>query len=375
MPARLRILTDDHKGRPYILDERFKMKNILFISNGHGEDLVAQKLISLLAKDYNCTFFPLIKELPSGGFSLRNFNFLIKDLAAGLFGHTVSSFLQLKKLKGQFDLVVAIGDIVPLIGARLVGAPIIFVGVNKSSYYQSFGAKYTPWEKWLLKRVRKVFVRDRETLKDLPFSEYTGNPLMDCVGIMKNASHRVLDISSARGEKFKMKNEGLFTIGLLPGTRSDASLNLADFQKVAEELVKIKKPSDCSLKFLIATTITPLPDFVEQKSFAALLSQSDLIIGLSGTGNEQAAGLGVPVVSFYGRGSQYNSRFAKAQKELLGDALSLIPGSNPISVAAEVWALLRHPQKRAYMGQIGRERMGETGALAKIADYIRKTLV
>jgi uncharacterized protein (TIGR03492 family) len=109
---------------------------------------------------------------------------------------------------------------------------------------------------------------------------------------------------------------------------------------------------------------------MENKPFSEVLAQSDLIIGLSGTGNEQAAGSGIPVVSFYGRGSQYNQRFADAQKQLLGDALSLVRDPDPLSVAAEVWNLLRHPDRMAYMGKTGKERMGEPGAVEKIAGYI-----
>lgn len=345
------------------------MKKIFFISNGHGEDLVAKQLIAQLEKDFACTFFPLVKErLPSGGFSLRNINFLTKDLAAGLFGHTLGSFNQLRSFRGKFDLVVAIGDIVPLLGARLVRAPFVFVGVNKSSYYKTFGYNYTPWEKLMLRRAKKVFVRDKRTEIDLTShgikikgAEYVGNPLMDCVGKMTN-------------DECIMTNEGTFTIGLLPGTRDDAKLNLEDFQKVAEELIKTNKSPDFSLRFLIATTLIPLPDYVENKPFAEVLSQSDLIIGLSGTGNEQAAGMGLPVVAFYGRGSQYNRRFADAQKELLGEALSLIRDIDPLCVASEVCALLRWPQKRAEMGRIGRERMGEPGAIDKIVAYIRRTI-
>ncbi len=105
-------------------------------------------------------------------------------------------------------------------------------------------------------------------------------------------------------------------------------------------------------------------------SFANVLHLSDVIIGKSGTGNEQAAGSGIPVVSFYGRGSQYNKRFAKAQKQLLGKALSLVQHNDPICVAAEVWQLFRNPDRIKYMGEVGQERMGDAGAVDKIAKHI-----
>ena len=74
--------------------------NILIISNGNGEDLIACNLIKHLPKDANFTVIPLVgeghaykkiglypafrnKKMPSGGF-IRNFFDLVKDIAAGL---------------------------------------------------------------------------------------------------------------------------------------------------------------------------------------------------------------------------------------------------------------------------------------------------
>ncbi len=353
------------------------MKKILFITNGHGEDLVAAEIIKKLSGKVEVSVLPIVgegkpfeylqvkvlgprKKLPSGGFSLRNLWYLAKDLYAGLIGNRFEQIRILKKFKGKFDLVVAIGDIVPIIGALKVKAPLIFVGVNKSSYYRWFGYNYTSWEKLLLrKHALKVYVRDKATEQDLKnrrikvkSAEYVGNPLMDCFQYAPRPSPHVP-----------------VSIGFLPGTREDAKLNLEDFEKIVEEIIEMKDP-DIQLEFMIATTLQNIPEYMENKSFADVLAQSDLIIGLSGTGNEQAAGSGKPVISFYGRGSQYNKRFAKAQKQLLGEALLLVRHRDPLSVAAEVWQLLRNPAKIEYMGKAGKERMGSTGAIGKIAEYI-----
>ncbi len=339
------------------------MKKILFITNGHAEDLVADQIIKQLsASEYKTDKLPLVDtKLPSGGFSFRNFKYLIQDIAAGLFGNTIKHLKLLKKYKGKYDLVIAIGDIVPIIAALNIKCPFIFVGVNKSSYYKSFGSSYTPWEKLLLKRyAKKVYLRDKITAKDLKFGEYVGNPLLDLSGEMTN-------------DKLKMSNEGRTIIGFLPGTRKDAKVNLEDFDKIAEEIVKMKEP-EIELKFITATTEKDVPAFIENMTFDNLLAQADLVIGLSGTGNEQVAGEGIPVISFYGRGAQYNKGFAKAQKQLLGKSLSLIKDNDPILVAAEVWDLIRHPHKRESMAKAGQERMGEKGACKKIAQFINETL-
>jgi len=251
----------------------------------------------------------------------------------------------------------------------LVKAPFIFVGVNKSSYYKTFGYNYTPWEKILLKKYAlKVFVRDKITQENLQTkgikiksAEYVGNPLMDCMGQITDYG---LEITSKDKKAI---------IGFLPGTREDAKLNLEDFRKIAEEILKLKDPHH-KIEFITATKLNNIPKNMINLPFAEVLAKSTLIIGLSGTGNEQAAGSGIPVIAFYGRGSQYNKRFAEAQKELLGDALSLVRANDPISVASEVCQVLRNPNKMKFMAKTGEERMGNIGAVINISQFINTAI-
>ncbi|OGB87792.1 hypothetical protein A3J44_02100 [candidate division WOR-1 bacterium RIFCSPHIGHO2_02_FULL_45_12] len=345
------------------------MKKLLFITNGHGEALVADRLTEHLPADFNITRLSLANEsLPSGGFSLRNLRYLAKDISAGLVGNTLKHYKILKELSGKIDLTIAIGDIIPVIGALVVKSPFVFVGVNKSSYYKSFGSSYLFWEKILLQKYAlKVFVRDKITELGLktrgirvPKAEFVGNPLMDCMGEISN-------------DKFPISNEGKTIIGFLPGTRDDARLNIEDFEKVAEEIEKKAEPTD-KFKFIIATKLKNVLSTMENVPFEELLATSTLIVGLSGTGNEQAAGIGKPLVSFYGRGSQYNKKFADAQKELLGFALLLVQENNPVLVAARTLKLLRDPARMQEMGKIGKERMGGIGAVNKIAEFIKETI-
>ena len=179
------------------------MRNVLFITNGHGEDLVAAELIKQFPSNFDIKVLPLIgegkafdslnvsilgerKKLASGGFSLRNWSYFWRDIMGGLLRQTATQMKLLRSLSDQVDLTVAVGDLVPMIAALLVKSPWIFVGVNKSAYYKSFGSNYSPWERWLLQRARKVFVRDKVTENDLhqglfkvQRAEYVGNPLMD----------------------------------------------------------------------------------------------------------------------------------------------------------------------------------------------------
>lgn len=338
------------------------MKRVLFITNGRAEDQVAAEIIKTLHKKIETEVLSLVNPaLPGGGFSLRNFKYLLRDLSAGLLSYTFKQFSSLIKQRGKYALVVAVGDSVPLIAALITGSPFIFVGVNKSDYYHWFGYRYTFWEKWLLKKyAKKIYVRDKLTMQNLNRqgipAEYVGNPLMDGIGKMSN-------------DQFPMTNEGIITIGLLPGTRKDAKLNLEDFEKVIEELISQKDP-DTQFKFLIATNLPEIPEYMGRKPFAEVLAEADIIVGLSGTGNEQAAGCGIPVVSFCGRGAQYNKRFAAAQKQLLGEALELVRSRVPREVARSIMHILKNPEKRLSMGTAGRERMGKSGAAEKIGAYI-----
>lgn len=331
------------------------MKTII-ISNGHGEDLVGAKLAEKLSdvsalpivgegNAYKCNVLGPRKKLPSGGFSLRNLSYLLKDLRSGLFG----SFVQQIKIvrSGNWDLIVAIGDIVPMFLAKISKTPFIFLGVNKTYYYKWFGYYYTPWEVWLLKSAKKVFTRDQLTadilVKKGIKAEYVGNPLMD---VMTNDKIQMTNKSS---------NQKI--IGLLPGTREgDDKLNLEDFDKIKKEINKI----DPSIEFLVA----------QKENFEEVLSKATLVIGLSGTGNEQAAGMGIPIISFPGRGSQYTKKFGEAQAQLLGNALAYIPERNFNKISEKCLKIISDPMLRDNMGNSGRTRMQGGDSINKIAKYI-----
>jgi hypothetical protein len=350
------------------------MKKLLILSNGHGEDLVAAEIAKKLPKEIEIEIFPLVgdgkafknlpikligplKSFPSGGFSARNIFALPKDLFSGYFQNLNEQYSILKKIKGNYDLSIGIGDLIPLLSAIIVGCPFIFIGVNKTDYYHSFGYSYTPWEKWLLKKSKLTFTRDKLTASNLESAGikalYAGNPLMDCIG----------KIPQPPVETDKL------VIGFLPGSREmDIPLNIQDFSLIAQELMKFDK----HFEFLIATDVEVPSGFIKTP-FAEVLARSDVMVGLSGTGNEQAAGIGKPVVAFPGRGSQYTSRFAKAQKQLLSEALCLTK-RNPVKVAEEVWSILNDHGRYEYMSHVGQERMGKPGAIDKIVQYVLESL-
>jgi hypothetical protein len=362
------------------------MKRLLFITNGHGEDLVTAQIIRALGNGrIKIDVMPVVgsgihfkglrvkiigprKVLPSGGFGLRNYSFLVRDIFAGLLSKAMGQIALLRKRKDLYDLVVGVGDIVPLVYAVISGKKIVFIGINKSEYYKKLAFNYTGLEKWLLKKYSSLtFARDKKTADVLNVqgirSVYLGNPMMDAVG------------SGASGQGLGARK----TIGFLPGTREDAYKNIEDFFKIAWQIKKLNK----KMRFVISVTnnldkkriagIKRPFDIPFESDFGKVLSNSKIVIGLSGTGNEQAAGSGIPVISFPGRGAQYNHRFAKGQKELLGRALLLL-SRNSLQIANEALALIRNKKRMHNMGLAGRQRMRGPGASKKIAEMIKKEI-
>lgn len=354
---------------------------ILFITNGHGEDIIAARIIKELEGEDVCVL-PVVgtgqafealpvkilgprKKMPSGGFVYQSFSNIAKDLFSGLIGSSLEQIRLLRGLKGKFDLVVAVGDIVPIIGAMLARTKFFFVGCAKSDYYDY---SYTPWEKYFLKKYCSLcFPRDKKTFDDLSGygikCSFAGNPMMDCFEIT--------------GETFGI-NKSSYVIGILPGTRDDALLNMEDIYAATRELDRIAAENGKNIFYLAAAApssdISGFPKkdnlLISAGRFGDVIHLSDAVIGLSGTGNEQAAGLGKPVISFPGRGVQYTASFAKRQTQLLGKAL-LVTERDPKKTAAAVWFVLTDPSKKQAMGKAGTERMGGPGASAKIAGLIK----
>ncbi|MFN9661174.1 MAG: lipid-A-disaccharide synthase-related protein, partial [Cyanobacteriota bacterium] len=199
---------------------------LLVLSNGHGEDLIALRVMEALRRlqpGGRIAVLPLVGEgvaftaapealaleclgpcrpLPSGGFSNQSWQGLVQDLAAGL---PVSTWQQLQVVRrwgttGQ--PILAVGDLLPLAMAWLGGGPYGFLGTPKSDftwttpcppgwgstaladrYHRCKGSEWDPWE-WALmrhRRCRLVAVRDRLTARGLRAHQVAalapGNPM------------------------------------------------------------------------------------------------------------------------------------------------------------------------------------------------------
>ncbi len=202
---------------------------LLVLSNGHGEDIVASKIVQELLQLENApqiSIFPLVGEghaykkfdidfigtvqaMPSGGFVYMDSKQLVRDMKSGLVQLTLNQIKTMKQwvkaqnASGNKSGILAVGDIVPLLFACFSGANYTFVGTAKSEYYvrsevgllkrtnkgaywENFsGSIYHPWERWLMTqhRCKAVFPRDSlttEILQKMGVKAFDlGNPMMD----------------------------------------------------------------------------------------------------------------------------------------------------------------------------------------------------
>ena len=179
------------------------------------------------------------------------------------------------------------------------------------------------------------------------------------------------------------------TVGLLPGSRSEVGANLLSILRVVEML-----PAGVAFVCAISPSL-PVEGIIQEVArdgwegdsgslgkdgrtvlllrdgFAEMVSRARVVIGLAGSANEQAAGLGIPVVSFVGRGPQTTARRMRDQERLMGGAVRFVR-DHPEGVAAEVMRLLADPEARAARGAIGISRMGPPGASEAIARFLAR---
>ncbi len=377
--------------RARTLGRHFMPIDILFISNGHGEDLIASRIAQDLT-DLEVAAFPLVgsgeafqrlgipvigptQAMPSGGFILRDAQALRNDMRAGLGKLALRQLRFLASLTPP-RLVVAVGDMLPVAASLILPSERVLVGCNKTDFYASWGSSYLAAEIALFKWAGiTIYPRDPLThhrLRHLGVhSEALGNPMMDGLSMEWPGEAGVL--------------------GVLPGSRPEAFENFAQILPCLEALGP-RMPFEALLA--APRNLDPLgweaiardagweiaPDAFRKDQlilrrdhdFAQVLRRSRAVLGLAGTANEQAVGCGRPVVAFPGKGPQYNPLFAKLQAELLGPGIE-VTDATPAGVAEAIVRAFG-PDRQAAARMAGRERMGEPGAASRIAQSLRQKL-
>jgi uncharacterized protein (TIGR03492 family) len=368
------------------------VRRILFVSNGHGEAAIAQRIgaeLRAAAQDpLELDHLPLVgtgggdaglapvgprRALPSGGLvamgNVRNF---ARDLRAGFLTLFAQQLGFLRRCRGRYDCAVAVGDVYGLALTLLAGVRTVFVGTAKSVYV----APYGPFERRLLRRATRIFVRDAATAVRLGrqgvAAEAPGNVIVD---LLRD------DAATPPGT----------WIGILPGSRPSA---YADGVRLARAVRALgaRDPSTQAL-FSVAATLDAgrFAQVLAEDGWTverggngafearagtvrlvgwngplgALLRASRLVLGQAGTANEQAAACGIPVVALDSAGVGQDW-YRMRQRGLLGEALALVP-PEPQAAAAAIAAILADEARLVRMGAAGRQRMGGPGGAAAIA--------
>lgn len=378
------------------------MSRILFVSNGHGEAAIAERIAGALcaAGSFACDHLALVggaapsehltqvgprKAMPSGGLlAMGNARDIGKDIAAGLLGHTWEQLRFARSTRGCYDAVVAVGDVFALLFALRSGAPAIYVGTAKSVHVAPYGAM----EERVLRRARAVFVRDADTARALRGhgvdAEAPGNVIADLFSDADDASYE-----SAYDP----------TLALFPGSRSSAYGEAAFLCAVVREIAGSRERLGATLSIApsldaetFARTLTregwtvrsdepservPFTLYDGARAIVTgwsgalgvMLAQATLVLGQAGTANEAACAGGVPVVAFERAAHKRTSWYRMRQAGLLGEGLLVVRGGKKEAVAA-VSALLDDEPRRKRMGAAGRERMGSAGGAGAIAQRI-----
>ncbi|MCT0210860.1 MULTISPECIES: lipid-A-disaccharide synthase-related protein [Synechococcales] len=404
---------------------------LLVLSNGHGEDLIALKVIEALQQrqpGLGVCVLPLVGEgqcfaaaeaagalqrigprqrLPSGGFSNQSLSGLVQDLVAGLPQLSWGHLQTVRRWGRTHQPLLAVGDLLPLALAWSSGAPFAFIGTPKSDYtwrsgpghngladgyHRCKGSEWDPWE-WALmgsRRCRLVAVRDGLTARGLRRHGVPalapGNPMMD--GLAPTALPAAL-ASSRR-------------LVLLCGSRLPEAIR--NFERLLSALQGLAAEHDTLVFCPIGATPAPeqlgpalrahgfqpvaVPggsgaDQAWRRGAMVLLlgrgcfprwaGWGELGLATAGTATEQFVGLGLPALSLPGPGPQFKRAFARRQSRLLGGAVQVC--ASPGALTRRLRELLQDPVGMRRLGQIGRRRMGSAGGSERLAALLERQLL
>jgi uncharacterized protein (TIGR03492 family) len=391
-----------------------KRLEIFVVSNGLIEDMMACQIIKHLKQNIptiTIKALPLVgegkayirenvqvlgpcKNLPSEGLTHFGFKYLLKDIKAGLIKSLIEQVKILKNEGKKSDFIIVVGDIfLCALCGFFSGKKVIFASTAQSVYIR----KIDRINLWLTKKFSIiVFPRDEKThfyfeKFGIP-TVYFGSLAMDCVEITG------VDFGIPDGKK---------VIGLLPGRRKDAFEKFSLLLEIIDEVLKVSKEKNVEFPVFIIS-LSPTLDIKEIKrkteklnwkfieingeknkgitgyiekdsnkviisdKFGDVINRANLIIGFSGVANEQAIGLGKPVITFPVKGNLYPwDFFKKLQRKLLGEYIFTLPFDKKLITEKIFFILENYSLIHEKVKKIGIERVGPKGAGEKIASYVK----
>ena len=369
--------------------------DVLFVSNGHGEDAIAAAILDELAPDEarrsRIVAWPQVgtgqrytdrgivtlgpqQDLPSEGFGTVSLGNFFKDLRAGFVGSYLRQARYARSLRGQAQLLVAIGDIVPLMAGGLSRMRTLFYSAPKSAHYGGYDG-HTPIERVFMKRCDAIWTRDPLTADRLTRTgvraQYLGNPMMDGLEGKSDPRLRPQDRTVAvllAGSRADAVTNTATLLALLGAAKTPCHGLIAAHDGFESENLQRELPYGWSVEnesFVHSGGATAI---LLKGRFRDALNAADVAVGMAGTANEQAVGLGIPLIALPGAGNQ-GAAFQRMKARYFGS--SAINVENDPRVGAEAFdALASDPDRRARMAEAGRKLMGPPGGSAAIAKAI-----
>ncbi|MEO6012143.1 MAG: hypothetical protein ABIQ30_00975 [Devosia sp.] len=370
------------------------VSKLLILSNGYGEDAVGAEIARRLPKTMEIAAYPTLgpgrayegvcpivgprRELPSEGHRLRGS--LIRDALAG-FG--IGPALKFMRNEAKaYDAILVVGDMLGIVMCWWTGSRVrIYLDVYKSGYAHTYSAL----ERFLLRRsVDLVLNRDPILAAQLQTAHinarFAGSAMMDTV---RPSNY------SANDRRRHAK-----AIAVLPGSRSSMATNFTTQLAALRQLPGIEgmdvfavlaRPGDAvDLADASGLNLTPpkanggdlgiLSDgrvtiYVSTGTLAPVVGAVHVVLGQAGTANQQAYGLGRPVVGFHAEGE--TPKRQSQDEAMAGDAAIFTP-RDPAAMAAAIARLLADEPDRLRRGAIGAEHMGPPGAIPAIIEELTK---
>jgi uncharacterized protein (TIGR03492 family) len=366
------------------------MSRVLFVSNGHGEASIAERIacepaalacaafehLPLVWGGEGSRIVPLIgprSPMPSGGLvAMGNLRAFSQDVRAGFIALLAQQLRFIRTYGKGYACVVAVGDVYALALSLLAQTPTVFVGTAKSIYVAAYG----PVERLVLRRAEQVFVRDEPTATALRYrnvpAQAPGNLIVDLIddeppartgawiGVLPGSRNQAYEDGLRLARVIRaMPAQALFSIAPSLAVNLFERVLAADGWRITQTACDPNSPfeaRDVNGAYLVAW----------RGSLGSLLRASRLVIGQAGTANEAAAACGVPIVALEtDSGGWYRMR----QQRLLGEALVIVPAA-PSDAAHALQTLLSNHTRLKHMGEVGRERMGKPGGAAVVAAAI-----
>ncbi len=341
------------------------------------------------------------KSFSTGGMGYTSLKGRLLEIIQGQIFYLLNRIYLLFLISSEYDLLVVVGDVLPITLAWLTRLPVVTYLVAYSSQYE--GKLKLPWpcsnclssNKFL-----KIYTRDKLTADDLKNQlfgkvEFIGNPFMDPF--------------LTKTERLPKHNKRL---GILPGSRMpEVGENLCLILRVVDYLSNLKYEytdisfdvalisllDDHTLKKIITSDgwrlcypinkdhplkLTKNHSIVNiyRDSFVKVVQSSNVLISMAGTATEQAALLGKLIVQIEGKGPQFTASFAEAQRRLLGSNVFCANGSvlevkYMLSTCNLILNLLETSYEEGKSIKKNNKEMLERDSSQKISEIMAKSII